>query len=210
HFDANYTQLTSTREVMLRAAVSKTFLQLDEVASVSFYVGEEPLKDSAGNVVGLMTADSFLDTFGEREEALESDTFVLYYSSENGRKLIRKKRLLHYNNTMSRESVVLSYLSRNPGTKDGAKAVLSSGTKILSVTTKEGICHVKLDGSFLSQQAGVSAETAVYGIVDSLCELDEINKVEIAVDSQADTVVPEIIKVNGLYEPQMNIVENAE
>ena len=174
---------------------------------MSFYVGEEPLKDAYGNVVGIMTTDSFLDTFGEREEALESDTFVLYYSTENGRNLIRKKRLLHYNNTMSREAVVLSYLARNPGTKDGAKAVLSSGTKILSVTTKEGVCHVNLDSSFLSQQTGVSTETAIYGIVNSLTEFDEIGKVEISIDSQAEGVVPEILKVNGVYEANMKLVE---
>ena len=208
HFDANYGQLSGIREVLLRAAVVKTFLQMEEVGSVSFYVGEEPLKDAYGNVVGVMTADSFLDTFGEREEALESDSFVLYYGTEDGRKLIRKKRMLHFNNTMSREAVVLSYLSRSPGTKDGAQAVLSPGTKILSVTTKEGICHVNLDSSFLSQQSGVSTETAVYGIVNSLTEFDEINKVEISVDSQAEGMVPEILKVNGVYEANMSLVVN--
>lgn len=206
YFDPNYSQLAGTREVLMRSAVVKTFLQLDDVNAVSFFVAEEPLKDAAGNVVGMMTADSFLDTFGEKEEALESDTFTLYYSTENGQKLIKKTRLLHYNNTMSRESVVLSYLARNPGTDDGAKAVLAPNTKVLSVTTKDGVCYVKLDTSFLSQQTGVATETAVYGIVDSLTELDEIGKVELSVGSTTEGVVPETDTVSGLYMPNMGLV----
>lgn len=206
YFDPNYTQFAGTREVLMRGAVVKTFLQLDEVSSVSFFVGVDPLKDAAGNVVGAMTADSFLDTFGEKEEALESDTFTLYYSTDNGQRLMKKTRLLHFNNTMSRESVVLSYLARNPGTDDGAKAVLASNTKVLSVTTKDGICYVKLDASFLSQQAGVATETAVYGIVDSLTALDEINKVELSVESSADGVVPEADTVSGVYVQDLGLV----
>lgn len=206
YFDPNYTQFAGAREVLMRGAVVKTFLQMDEVSSVSFFVGADPLKDAAGNVVGAMTADSFLDTFGEKEEALESDTFTLYYSTENGQGLIKKIRLLHFNNTMSRESVVLSYLARNPGTDDGAKAVLASNTKVLSVTTKDGICYVKLDASFLSQQTGVATETAVYGIVDSLTALDEINKVELSVESSADGVVPEADTVSGVYVQDLGLV----
>ncbi|MBR1633916.1 MAG: GerMN domain-containing protein [Lachnospiraceae bacterium] len=210
HFDLNYYQFSGTREVLMRGAVVKTFLQLDEVSSVSFYVADEPLKDTTGNVVGAMTAESFLDTFGEKEEALESDTFTLYYSTEKGQGLIKKTRLLHFNNTMSRESVVLSYLARDPGTEDGAKAVLSPNTKVLSVTTKDGICYVKLDASFLNQQSGVATETAVYGIVDSLAALNEINKVELSVENTTEGIVPESDTVSGIYEPDESLVKSGK
>ena len=208
YFDLNYSQMTGSREVLMRGAVVKTFLQLPEVNAVSFFVAEEPLKDAVGNMVGTMTAESFLDTFGEKEEALESDTFTLYYSTEDGKKLLKKSRLLHFNNTMSRESVVLSYLARDPGTDDGAKAVLSPNTKVLSVTTKDGICYVKLDASFLNQQTGVATETAVYGIVDSLAALNEINKVELSIESTTEGIVPESDTVSGIYEPDESLVKD--
>ncbi len=208
YFERAYSQLSTSREVLLRGAVAKTFLQMDEVDSVSFFVGDEPLTDHVGNVIGAMTSSSFLDTFGEKEEALESDTFTLYYSSSDGKGLIRKARLLHYNNTMSREAVVLSYLSRNPKTDDGAMAILSPNTKVLSVTTKEGVCHVKFDASFLGLQSGVATQTAVYGVVNSLSALDDINKVEIIIDSPAEGVMSQAQMVNGIYEEDDSLVEN--
>lgn len=206
-FEPEYTQLTGTREILTRSAVAKTFLQLDYISSVVFYIGDEPLKGKDGNVVGAMTSDSFLDTFGENEEALESGTFTMYYSSEDGQGLIKKKRLLHFNNTMSKESVVLTYLARDPGSDDGAKAVLSPNVKVLSVTSKDGICYVKLDANFLSQQTGVATETAVYGIVDSLTSLDDIGKVELSIEgTPAEGVVPDTDKVSGLYEKNDSLV----
>ena len=206
HFAPGYAELTGTRELLARSAVSKTLLQLGEVSSVSFSILEEPLKDDSGNVVGAMTADSFLDTFGEREEALESDTFTLYYGTESGQGLMKKTRLLHFNNTMSRESVVLTYLAKSPESDDGARPVLASGTKVLSVTTKDGICYVKLDATFLSQQTGVATETAVYGIVNSLTSLDDIGKVELSIENSVEGVVPETDTVSGLYEANESLV----
>lgn len=205
-FEPEYTQLTGTREILTRSAVAKTFLQLEEVGAVSFYIGDEPLKGKNGNVIGAMTTDSFLDNFGENEEALESDTFTLYYSSRDGQGLIKKTRLLHFNNTMSRESVVMTYLSKDPGSDDGAKAVLASNVKVLSATSKDGICYVKLDANFLSQQTGVATETAVYGIVDSLTSLDDIGKVELSVEGTAEGMVPDTDRVSGLYEKNESLV----
>ena len=193
HFEPEYAQMSVTREILMRGAVVKTFLQLDEVSTVTFYIANDPLTDASGNAIGAMNSDSFLDTFGEREEALESDTFTLFYSTKDGRGLMKKTRLLHYNNTMSRESVVLLYLSKNPGSDDGARAVLSPQTKILSATTKDGICYVKLDAGFLVQQTGVSTEVAIYGIVDSLTSLDDVSKVDLSVESSSDGVVPEAL-----------------
>lgn len=207
HFNREYKNLESTREVLLRSAVAKTLLQLDEVESVSFFISNEPVKDASGNVVGQMTEESFLDTFGEEEEALESDTFVLYYATEDGQNLVKSERVIHYNNTMSAEAVVLTYLSKTPDSQDDVKAVLNPNVKVVSVTTKEGTCYVKLDSSFLSQSENISTNVAVYGIVNSLTELNNISKVEISIDAGKDSVMPSTDTVSGLYEPDQSLVK---
>lgn len=207
HFNREYQSLGSVREVLLRSAVAKTMLQLDEVESVSFYIADEPVKDASGNVTGKMTEDSFIDNFGTEEEALESATFVLYYATADGQNLVKKSRVIHFNNSMTVESVVLTYLTKAPDSDDDAKAVLSPSVKVISATTKEGTCYVKLDSSFLSQLENVSTNVAIYGIVNSLTELDNVNRVDISIDTGKGNVVPKSDAISGVYEPDMSLVK---
>ena len=66
YFNENYSKMQPTDEVLCRAAVVKTLVQLPDVKYVSFYVGDAPLTDSQGNVIGLMTEESFVENPGEQ------------------------------------------------------------------------------------------------------------------------------------------------
>ena len=46
-----------SREVLCRAAVVQTLVQVDGIDFVSFYVGDDVLKDREGIPIGLMSAD---------------------------------------------------------------------------------------------------------------------------------------------------------
>ena len=50
--------------------------------------------------------------------------------------------------------------------------------------TKDGICYVNLDESFLTVVNNVSTDVAVYSIVNSLVELSNINKVQILINGE--------------------------
>lgn len=62
--------------------------------------------------------------------------------------------------------------------------MINPETKIINILTKDGICYVNLDSSFLTVVNNVSTEVAVYSIVNSLVELDNINKVQILVNGE--------------------------
>ena len=53
-FMQSYLALPSDLEVLVRAAIVKTFAQIDAVHKVSFMIDEEPLKDSNNNIIGTM------------------------------------------------------------------------------------------------------------------------------------------------------------
>lgn len=206
HFSRDYESLGSIREALLRAAVVKTFCGLDGVDSVVFYVVDDPLTDSYGNVIAAMTQNSFVDDFAREQEAVLTKQMTFYYPTAKGDKLIEETRLVHYNTNISLPMMILNYLSYTPET-DGAQATFSSRNVILNATVSDGICYVDLDASILSQESNVTQEALIYSIVDSLTTQDSITKVKITVLSTTSAIDVENNQLEGTYEPNVSLIE---
>ena len=83
-FSKEYYDLGNTEEVLLRAAVVKTFSQIPGVTKVMITVEKEQLCDAQGQPVPAMDADSFIDT---KEGGINSYLYAklaLYFSNEDG------------------------------------------------------------------------------------------------------------------------------
>ena len=83
--------------------------------------------------------------------------------------------------------------------------MINPETKIVNILTKDGICYVNLDSSFLTVVNNVSTEVAVYAIVNSLVELDNINKVQILVNGEVPTTFS-----NSTFERNLDYVTTLE
>ena len=70
------------------------------------------------------------------------------------------------------------------GQIEGLYPSVNPQTKIINVMTKDGICYVNLDSSFLSAVNNVSTEISIYSIVNSLIELSNVNKVQILINGE--------------------------
>ena len=204
-FSANYRELPATSEVMLRAALVKTLMQIRDVNAVTFFVEDQPLTDSNGNELGAQNDETFLTSFGEETEDIESDIFTLYYISQRGDSLIRTETRLYYSSNTARESLILEHLAEDPGIT-GARAAIADGVHVLDISVSDGICYVDLDANFLSQTTGISTQVAVYAIVDSLTELPEIDKVQLLINNEENNV-GDTGTVSGLYEPDYSFVK---
>ena len=66
---------------------------------------------------------------------------------------------------------------------------LPSSVKVLSVSVNDGICYVNLDSTLDNAGGNVSEQLRIYSIVDSLCELDAINRVQIIIGTGNDATV---------------------
>ena len=64
--------------------------------------------------------------------------------------------------------------------------VLPQDIKLLSAETKDGVCFVNFSADFISKISGGTTQEnlALYSIVNSLCELDKVNKVQILVEGK--------------------------
>lgn len=187
HIDVSddYTNLPATTEVLVRAAMVRTLTQLPDVRYVGITVEGHELFDNAGDVVGLMSADLFIDNDGNEINTYELAKVRLYFANMEGDKLIGAYREKYYSTNIPKERFVVEELIAGPSGKvEGLYPSVNPEVKIISVTTTDGVCYVNLDASFLTVVNNVSTELSIYSIVNSLVELSNVNRVQILINGE--------------------------
>jgi len=204
--DSSYKSMPVTTEVLVRAAIVRTLTQLDGVKYVGITVQGEQLYDNTGSPVGFMSADQFINNDGNEINTYELIKVKLYFANENGDKLIAAYREKHYSTNTPLERFVVEEVIAGPsGQIAGLYPTVNPETKIISVSTKDGICYVNLDSGFLTVMNNVSTEVAIYSIVDSLVELSNVNKVQILINGE----VPDTFSAST-YERNLDFVTTLE
>lgn len=207
YFSNDYGELDNIAEVLCRAAIVRTLTQLEGVDCISFYVGDSPLIDSNGNPVGLMTAESFVENPGEQINAIMSSEITLYFSNENGTKLVPEVREVHYSSNISMEKLVMEQLLKGPK-DDGLRLAIPQGTKLVNVSVLDGVCFVNLDEGFLNQNYEIAEPIVIYSIVDSLVELPNVNKVQISVNGDSNKVYRESYDLSVMYDRNLDYLDD--
>ena len=204
YFSLAYRDLTPTAEALLRASLVQTMVQIDGVDEVAFYVGGDPVTDTAGIPIGPQTSDSYIYDYGQAQSQSEKTTLTLYYATEDGNSISEVTRTVHYSISQPLEQVVMQYLADSPGL-EGLMSAIPEGTNVLSVVTSDGTCYITMDSNFLNLPEGESREVSIYAIVNSLCALDSVDRVQIIVESAGTAVITDD-PVSGTYKLNEEIV----
>ena len=205
--DDHYSDLSPTTEVLTRAAIVRTLSQIDGITYVSMKQGNHDLTDHTGAVINAMTADQFVDNAGNEINTYENVNLTLYFASENGKYLIKAIRSVEYNSNISVEKLIVEKLIGGP-IGEGLYPTINSNTKIESVTVKDKICYVNLSEDFLNQQYNVLPEVTIYSLVNSLVELESVNKVQIAINGDTGKVFREVIELSSPFERNLDILKS--
>ena len=206
-----YEMIDFTKEVLVRAAIVKTLTQIEGVELVRIQVEGKDLADTDGKPVGVMAADTFIDNTGEDMKKYEEVTLALYFANVTGDKLIKVNRTMRYNTNISLEKLVVEQLVSGPvGNKVKgdilAYPTLNPEIKIISVNIKDGICYVNLNNTFLTLNSNVTADTAIYSLVNSLTELPGVLKVQLAVEGETEAVLGDKM-LSALFERNLDMVQ---
>lgn len=180
NFNSQYTQMSKAREILVRAGVVKTFLQVPGISAVRFTVENQNLTDSKGESVGEMTADTFAEFSGNEPDAYCSTTFTLYFTDKDGQNQVKEQRTVRYRRSIPKERIVLEQLMKGPMEK-GHYPTIPENTEILDVTIADRICYVAFDRVFSSYALDVSEKIPVYSVVNTLLDALEADKVQITV-----------------------------
>lgn len=202
----NYRSLSSIEEVLVRAALVRSFTQLEGIDYVAITVSGEQLHDSLGNVVGLMSADQFIDKVDDEISTYEKARLKLYFADEAGSALLAVNRTLAYNSNISLERLVIEQILAGPGSEiPEAHPTVNPDTKLVGVTVKDGICYVNLDQTFLTQIYNVTPDVTIYSIVNSLTELANIQKVQILINGESNLTYRETFAFTTIFERNLDI-----
>jgi germination protein M len=209
HFSSNYADLPADEAVLVRTAAARTLLQVPGINNISIYIGDTPLQDSNGNVIGLMSEDSFIENPGSQLNSIQTAQLTLYFADKKGSQLVSEVQTVHYISSISIEKLIVEQLIAGPETKN-LQSTISSETKILNVTTNDNICYVNFDDGFLVQNYDVSEEAVIYSIVDSLTELSDINKVQISVNGSTNMYYREKESLDTFFTRNLDLVDSSD
>lgn len=206
YFNSAYLEMDPIEEVLCRAAVVRTLIQVEDVECISFYVGDAPLVDGEGTPIGLMTEESFIENPGEQINSIQTASITLYFSNPEGDALLQEVQEIHYSSNISLEKLVVEQLLKGPQGDEGRSA-LPDGTKLVNVSVVDGVCFVNLDEGFMVQNYEIAEPVVIYSIVNSLTELANVNKVQISVNGDSNLVYREKLDLNMMYERNLDYMD---
>jgi germination protein M len=196
---------------LYRAAVVKMLEQIDGVDFIQFYVDGQPLTDQNEKVIGFMSDDNFIDNTGKETNYGQNVSMVLYFANEDGTKLKEVHVSKVYDGTITIEQLIIQQLLEGVASIDGLDEdyydTIPDGTNLIKTTTKDGICYVDFNSNFLNKRKGLTDETAIYSVVNSLVELSSVNKVQFTIDGVQVDKYGDGTDFSDIFERNLDIVE---
>lgn len=208
YFDANYTLMGTSQEILCRAALTKTMTQIQGVDYVNIYSGEQPLMDSSGNPVGMLSASDFMDNISD-VNAYEKSELTLYFADESGQHLQAETREVMHSINTSMERLVVEQLLEGPET-EGLKSTIPPDARLLNISVTDNVCYLNFDSAFLNNTLDVADEIPIYSIVDSLTQLTAVNRVQFSVNGSPAVMFRDRISLDALFEQNMDYVKGGE
>ena len=204
-FNSAYLAAPTQTEVLRRAAIVKTLMQIDGLEGVAFSVEGIPLTDSKQVAIGVMNADTFVSNPGAEINSYETTKVLVYFADAEGMRLISRTENVGYISNISMERLVVDRVIAGPLT-DKAYPTVPPTLKVLNVTTKDGVCYVNLDNSFLNKTLKVSDEVVIYSFVNSLTELPNVNKVQFMIDSETEVSFGDHMYLSEPFERNLELI----
>lgn len=211
YFSAGYNNKSGLDEILSRAAIVKTLCQIQEIEYVEFYVEDQPLMLS-GNAVGLMSQESFVDELNPQDQKQSKET-VLYFANKQGNRLKKITTDITYNavEPIARllvEQLIAGVSSIQNIDETKLQSAVPSKTTLNNLTIRDNVCYLDLSRDFEQQDPNVSSEVIVYSIVDTLCELPEVTKVQFSVDGEQKEKYGDLEGFNKPLERNLDLLEN--
>ncbi len=181
----DYLDMKAGQELLCRAAVVWTLNGIEFVDGVKITVDGKELCKANGDPIGVMKREDIVIDAEISPEPTNYETVKLYFSNKDATGLAVEEREIEVNPNQPLEKYVMEQLIAGPQTPD-LYATIPAETKIRDIKTVDGICYVDLSNEFVSKHNGGSTGEilTVYSIVNSLTELDYINRVQFLIEGK--------------------------
>jgi germination protein M len=184
-FSNSYFGMNNIEELFYKAALVWTLTSLDFINSVSFDIeGIENSQRGAYEFINLDRSNVLINpSIASQKSSWRS--IKLYFKHPTKNYLVSEHRIISVNPLQPIESYIVKHLIEGP-TEDKLARTVTSEAQILEVSTEEGICFVNLSSEFVSRRniGPYQDIIAIYSIVNSLTELENVNSVQFLIDSE--------------------------
>lgn len=181
-FSGAFYGATDLDNSLAAATVVKTLCETGIVSKVKILVEGLELIDSNKIPFGALGSDDIVD--GTSQAKNSNVNIELYFADKSGTYLQTEQRSVPQSDKEPIEKIVINELMNGSRT-DGLR-LIPVEAKLLSVEVKDGVCFVNFSKDFVEKRtAGSSAELmTIYSIVNTLTELDAIDKVQFLIEGQ--------------------------
>lgn len=204
-FNSDYSKMSRAREILVRAGVVRTFLQIPGVTGIKIFIESEELKDSKGQAVGVIDGNTFVEMWGSDKDAYRYDTFTLYFTDKTGEHLVAEQRNVYYKRILPRERVILEQLAKGPMVK-GHYPTIPQETEILGVEVSDDVCYVDFSSAFSDSGIDIPVNTMIYSVVNSLLDTASADKVQISVEGDTEATLSDGTSLYSLFSKNTDLV----
>ena len=209
NFNQEYEKLSALEETLVRAAVVQSLVRINSINGVWIKVDGADLKDSEGKVLGYLNNDDFVQNNGTSLGAYQTAVLNLYFADETGDYLVEEQVDVRYSSNVSIEKLIVDHVLKGPAGKNVYPTV-NPDTTLLSVTTKDGICYINFDSTFLKSVYDVKPEVTVYSIVDSIIEGTDASMVQISINGETNTTYMETVDLTSPLTEDLSLVKTED
>ncbi len=201
-FSRDFLDKDSARNMQAVYSVVKSLCSIDNVYEVKVTVEGSAIQTSDGGGLGYLSSEDI--NLPTDPNTIEVNDITLYFRTKDSDKLHKTVRSVKVADQQPLEYYIVSGLIKGPEEK-GSVAVLSKDTELLSVDTEGDICFVNMNSNFIEKNAGEKGKYAIYSIVNSLTELDNINRVQFLIEGKKVHKFGDM-DIFGIYERNREII----
>ena len=158
--------------------------------------------------------DTFIVPDGDAINSYRTLELPLYFSSQDGRKLVKENRKIYYSSNINTERIVAEQIISGPK-DDSLLPVTGSSVIVLAARIKGDTCLIDFSSAVNDLPAAdspVQPETAIYAFVNAICEAcaDEgVNGVRFTIEGRSDKRFRGQVNLDQTFTPDADIVEQA-
>jgi germination protein M len=187
-FSDSYHELDPSREILLRAGIVRTFLQVPGIVYVQIFIGSSELTDRFSQPIGPMNLTDFAQFDAKSSQAYRHEVFTVYYTDKDGASLYPETRSVYYRKNLPREQIILETLAKGP-LSPGHYPTITENIVIHSAEVFDGVCFLDLGSSFLEYAPDIPPETMIGSIIASLAQNTDIQRLQILINGEADVTI---------------------
>lgn len=205
NFSNEYNKMTEIDKLIFKAGFVWSLTDTDFVNGVKFLVDGKDI--SYNEQCQILNRNNIVLNPFISPDKIQQETVVLYFANKEN-KLVAEERNIEFKQNKSMELHIVEELIAGPIQNNTLKTIPLE-TKIRNIKTEDSICYIDLSSDFINKMPPDQQQQtlAIYSIVNSLTNLDAINKVQFLIDGEKTTLLNQPIDISqpiGRYE---NIIE---